>query len=252
MKSIAPETDIARLKSDQPLAHQVDFDSMDWLNLIMGVRDALHANLAESDVDRLVTLDELVARISAGFRQHCSPSPLSACESPGVSTRRYRLADGRQVTVRPIRAEDAPLEADFVRHLSSESRYYRFMVTVNELPQAKLKYLTEVDQDRHVALVATEIRGPEEVEVGVARYVIAPDNRRCEFAIAVDDAWQSSGLSGILMASLIRHAKARGLAEMEGFIMSANHKMLKFARQMGFHPLRDADDRTTIHVLRTL
>jgi acetyltransferase len=252
MRSIAPEIDIGRLRSDQPLTRQVDLDSMDWLNLIMGLRDALQADLAESDVDRFVTLDELVARISATRREHGSPSPQAVSAGPDESTHNYRLADGRQVTVRPIRAEDAPLEADFVQHLSSESRYYRFMVTVNELPQAKLKYLTEVDQDHHVALVATEMRGEQEVEVGVARYVVGADSARCEFAIAVDDAWQGSGLSGILMASLIRHAKTCGLTEMEGFIMSANHKMLKFARQMGFHSQRDADDRTTIHVLRTL
>ena len=144
------------------------------------------------------------------------------------------------------------MEADFVRHLSSESRYYRFMVSLNELPQAKLAYLTEVDQDHHVALVAIETLPEGEVEVGAARYVIAPGSTRCEFAIAVGDAWQGSGLSGILMAALIRHAKARGLTEMEGFVLTANHKMLRFARQLGFTLHRDTDDRDTIHVVRKL
>lgn len=252
MRSIAPEIDLARLRSDQALTDQIDLDSMDWLNLIAGLRDATQVNLTESDIGRSVTLDQMVACISARLGDPGSPLPQGTPASPDESSRIYRLSDGRQVTVRPIRAEDAPLEADFVRHLSSESRYYRFMVSLNELPQAKLKYLTEVDQDHHVALVAMEIREGSEVEVGVARYIIAPASTRCEFAIAVDDAWQGSGLSGILMAALIHHARARGLTEMEGFILAANHKMLRFARQLGFSLRRDSDDRDTIHVVRTL
>lgn len=252
MKSIAPEIDVGRLKPDQPLADQVGLDSMDWLNLITGLGDALHVNLAESELGRFVTLEDMVARISAKLGEHGTPSSQDAPASPDEAWRTYDLSDGRQVTVRPIRAEDAPLEADFVRHLSSESRYFRFMVGLNELPQSKLKYLTEVDQDQHVALVAMEAREEKEVEVGVARYVITPASTRCEFAIAVDDAWQGSGLSGILMAALIRHARARGLTEMEGFILTANHKMLRFARQLGFSLHRDPDDRDTIHITRKL
>lgn len=252
MKSISPEIDFAQLRSDQPLADQVDLDSMDWLNLITALCDELQVNLSESDVGRFVTLDEMVACISARLCEHGSPSSQGTSASLDELKRTYLLADGRQVTVRPIRAEDAPLEAEFVRHLSRESRYYRFMVSLNELSQAKLKYLTEVDQDHHMALVAMEIREGVEVEVGVARYVVAPASTRCEFAIAVADAWQGSGLSGILMGALIHHARARGLTEMEGFILSANHKMLRFARQLGFSLHRDTDDWDTIHVERKL
>lgn len=252
MKSIAPETDVGRLSGDQPLAGQVDLDSMDWFNMVAGLRDRLHVDLAESDVGRFVTLDEMVARVSARLCGQGGPSAQGTAAGTDESNRSYRLSDGRQVNVRPIRAEDAPLEADFVRHLSSDSRYYRFMATLNELPQAKLKYLTDVDQDHHVALVAMETREGREVEVGVARYVIAPDSTRCEFAIAVDDAWQGSGLSGILMAALIDHARDRGLTEMEGFILSANHKMLRFARQLGFSLHRDPDEPGTTHAVRKL
>jgi acyl carrier protein len=53
---------------------------------------------------------------------------------------------GRFLTVESI--------VDFVRRLSSLSRYQRFMVMLKELPPAKLAELTHVDQDHHVALVA--------------------------------------------------------------------------------------------------
>ncbi len=75
---------------------------------------------------------------------------------------------------------------------------------------------------------------------------------RCEFAIAAVDSWQGSGLAGSLMAALMDSARKKGLTEMEGFVLAANHKMLKFARQLGFVQHRDADDRETVHGVRTL
>ncbi len=38
------------------------------------------------------------------------------------------LTDGTTIKMRPIRPEDAAIEQDFVRNLSDESRYFRFML----------------------------------------------------------------------------------------------------------------------------
>ena len=147
-----------------------------------------------------------------------------------------------------MRADDKPLEADFVRRLSSESRYERFMATVRELSPAKLAYLTEVDQVRHVALVAVVDPGGTPAIVGVVRYVVDPAGTSCEFAIAVDDGWHHSGLAGILMGHLVEVARARGLEAMEGFVLAANPAMLRLARQLGFASHHDPADRDTVRV----
>jgi acetyltransferase len=126
------------------------------------------------------------------------------------------------------------------------------MVTVSELPQSKLKYLTEVDQVRHVALVATTERDGHEALVGVARYVVDPSGSSCEFAAAVDDAWQGSGVAGILMNGLIGVARASGLKTMEGIVLATNARMLKFTRQLGFSVQRDPEDRSLLRAVRTL
>ncbi len=144
------------------------------------------------------------------------------------------------------------MEADFVRHLSGETRYKRFMLTLRELSHAKLRYLTDVDQSQHVALVATVEEDGKEVEVGVVRYIVDPAGTGCEFAIALDDAWQGSGLAGILMHALIDIARSRGLATMEGIVLSTNARMLKFTRQLGFRLEHDPEDRTTVRVVRSL
>lgn len=254
LKSIAPELDIGELKSDQPLRRQVDLDSMDWMNVVAGLHEKLDVDIVPGDYGSIATLDGLVACVAAHLVASVGgpggEGAAAAC--PPGQVRQLTLFDGRQVCIRPIRPDDAKIEADFVRHLSTESRYERFMVSMNELSPAKLKYLTNVDYEHHMALVATETGTGSEVEVGVGRYVVAPGTTRCEFAIAVDDAWQGSGLAGTLMAALIDDARKKGLTEMEGFVLSANHKMLKFAQQLGFSLKHDPDDWQTVHVMRKL
>lgn len=252
LKAIAPELDAASLRPDQPLRRQVDLDSMDWLNVVAGLHDMLHVDLAQGDPGSVDTLDELLAlvgsRLSAGA---AAADRASVSPSDGLG-RNHRLPDGRQVCIRPIRPDDAQREADFVRHLSSESRYGRFMVGMAELSPTKLRYLTNVDNEHHVALVATEVGSGKEIEVAVARYVVTPGTHSCEFAIAVDDAWQGSGLAGILMADLMEVARSKGISQMEGFVLASNHKMLKFVRQLGFGVKLDPEDRQTVLIARPL
>ena len=171
---------------------------------------------------------------------------------PVELVRQRYLFDGTPVTIRPIRADDKPMEQEFVQHLSADSRYKRFMSTLKELPPGKLKYLTEIDYVRHLALVAIIRREAQDVEIGVARYVAGPQGDDCEFAIAIDDEWQGSGVAGILMLSLIDAARARGMRRMEAFILASNDKMIKFARQLGFDVRRDADDPGMMHAQRSL
>ena len=55
------------------------------------------------------------------------------------------LRDGTAVTLRPISAGDAQGEATFVRNVSDESRYYRFMEHLHELSPGLLSHLIEID-----------------------------------------------------------------------------------------------------------
>lgn len=61
LKSIAPEVDADELRGDRPLRNQVDLDSMDWLNFLLGLHEKLRVDIPEADYARLVTLDDVVA-----------------------------------------------------------------------------------------------------------------------------------------------------------------------------------------------
>src|SRR5512133_487083 len=155
-------------------------------------------------------------------------------EYPEHLIRHRALFNGTPVTIRPIRGEDSGMEQEFVRHLSEDSRYFRFMGSLRELPEKKLRSFTNIDYLRHMAFVATIAQEGREIEIGAARYVATEAPGTCEFAIVVDDAWQGSGVAGLLMISLIHAARENGYKTMEGIVLANNYKMLKFARQLGF------------------
>ena len=59
--SIAPEVEAAELRGDRPLRSQVDLDSMDWLNFLLGLNKRLQVEIPEADYAKLVTLDDVLA-----------------------------------------------------------------------------------------------------------------------------------------------------------------------------------------------
>jgi len=58
---IAPEVVPAELDPATPLRDQVDLDSMDWLNFLVGLHERLGVDIPEADYRRLVTLEDLFA-----------------------------------------------------------------------------------------------------------------------------------------------------------------------------------------------
>ncbi|HYR00663.1 MAG TPA: acyl carrier protein [Casimicrobiaceae bacterium] len=61
LRRIAPEIAADALDGRKPLRDQVDLDSMDWLNFLVGLHTKLGIDIPESDYAKLVTLDDLVA-----------------------------------------------------------------------------------------------------------------------------------------------------------------------------------------------
>ena len=153
---------------------------------------------------------------------------------PHHLVKEIQLADGSNMTVRPIRPEDADMEQEFVRQLSAQSRYFRFMQTVNELTADMLVRFTQLDYNREMALIAVQDKNGKEVELGVTRYVMNPDGQSCEFALVVADAWQNKGIGGQLLGLLIEAAQDRGFRSMSGEILADNQKMIALCKRLGF------------------
>jgi acetyltransferase len=214
--------------------------------------------LVEMDINPLIADERGAVAVDARIVvDYYAPSPdryahMAIYPYPAHLVTRWQLADGTDITVRPIRPEDAEIEQAFVRGLSAESRYMRFMQTLQELSPTMLVRLTQIDYDREMALIATVEREGEEVELGVARYAINPDGRSCEFAIVIADAWRRKGIGSRLMTQLMEAAKARGIKTMEGEILANNAQMLSLCRTLGFTVHTSPEDVNVKVVHRTL
>lgn len=66
--SIAPEVEADELRADKPLRNQVDLDSMDWLNFLLGLHEKLAVDIPEADYAKLVTLNDVLAYLGARVR----------------------------------------------------------------------------------------------------------------------------------------------------------------------------------------
>jgi acetyltransferase len=161
---------------------------------------------------------------------------------PSHLTTQFQAPDGTTVRLRPIKPEDAEMEQEFVKGLSAEAKYYRFMNTLRELSQAQLIRLTQIDYDREMAFVALAEQEDGEKEIGVARYATNPDGESCEFAIVVADAWQGKGVARRLMGELIETARSSGLKYMNGDFLAENSRMIKFVGNLGFIITQHPDD----------
>jgi acetyltransferase len=171
---------------------------------------------------------------------------------PTHLVRKLQLNDGTDIVVRPIRPEDAEMEDRFVRELSDESRYFRFMNQLQELSQEMLVRFTQIDYHYEMALiVVTTVDGKDE-QIGVARYTTNLDKTSCEFALTVSDNWQHRGIGHILMRDLMDVARDRDLSEMEGQVLSNNSKMLELVQSLGFKVSNSPDDPSIKQVVARL
>jgi acyl carrier protein len=62
---IAPEADLASLRPDVAFREQLDLDSMDLLNFVVGLHAALGVEIPEADYPKLATLDACVEYLAS-------------------------------------------------------------------------------------------------------------------------------------------------------------------------------------------
>ncbi len=149
---------------------------------------------------------------------------------------------GQSITIRPIRFSDTEMEADFVRRLSPESRHFRFLGGMRELPESLLKKLCDVDGHHSMAFVATVEQDGKEIEVGVSRFAPNSEDDVREMAITVADEWQHKGLGSILATQLIDFAKGHGIRQLYSLDLADNTAMRHLAKDLGMQAKRDPED----------
>ena len=139
-----------------------------------------------------------------------------------AARRTVALAGGGSILIRPVEPRDARLLNACFEHLSAVSRYRRFLTTIDHLSKQQITYLTDVDHERHEALVALDaVTGDG---VGIARSVRdLEDPRRAEVTIVVADLWQGHGVGSGLIERLAARAQAAGVERFTARMLIGNH-----------------------------
>jgi acyl carrier protein len=65
LSDVAPELEPGSLDPQVELRSQLDLDSMDFLNFVLGLHKALGVDIPEADYRKLATLDGCVAYLAA-------------------------------------------------------------------------------------------------------------------------------------------------------------------------------------------
>lgn len=146
----------------------------------------------------------------------------------------WRLKDGTEVLLRPIRPEDEPLEAELIRGFSDETSRLRFFHVIRDITHEMLVRFCNIDYDREMAIIAEHTEGGKKRNIGVGRLIIEPGDKRAEFAIVVADEFQGKGLGTKLVDMLIGIGEDKGLESIYGIALPDNRKIIDLCRALGF------------------
>ena len=219
----------------------VDLDAIYFLlirfaYLVMDFPEITEVDLNPFAVDELggVVLDARMAIAPPPSSYKRAYDHLVISPYPSQYIHRYTMANGTEVTLRPIRPEDEPLEAGLFTRLSRESIYFRFFGYIPQVDHDFLTRFTHIDYDREMAIVAETLLDGQRAIIAVVRVVGDNWKGEAEYAIVVADAWQRQGLGSEMTDFIVRIARDRGFTRLYGTFLKANVAMEHLFRSKGF------------------
>jgi acetyltransferase len=211
--------------------------------------------IMELDINPLIADDRGVIAVDARIKVEISHqlipySHMAIHPYPHELTSHWQLPNGTEITIRPIRPEDADMEKDFVHNLSERSKYFRFMQALQELTPEMLVRFTQIDYDREMAFIA--VNKDDDKELGVGRYMMNPDGNSTDFALVVSDQYQGMGIGFRIMRALMQSAKHKGITKFEGEILTVNEPMLSLVKKLGFSIEPIEGEHEVVRVIKDL
>ncbi len=158
----------------------------------------------------------------------------------------WKLTDGTEVLLRPVRPEDEPMIGELLATVSAKTLHDRFLGEVFQFDHARLTRFTNIDYDREIAIVAELSRGKKKRVIGVGRLTGEADRGSGEFAAIVHDEFQGRGLGFKLIDVIIGIARDKGFTEIRGYISADNQRMLSLVETLGFTEVTCEDRVRTV------
>lgn len=145
----------------------------------------------------------------------------------------WRLRDGTEIMLRPVRPEDEPFLFELFGTLSKRTATERFFSPIKDWTHQMLTRFCNVDYDREIVIVAELREGEKRTIRGVSSLVVGA-GQRSEFAVLVHDDYQAKGLGWKLIDVLIGIGQERELEEIHGTVLTENTRMLALLKKLNF------------------
>ena len=183
--------------------------------------------------------------------EYTSPYPhLIITPYPTKYVMTWKMNDGTEVLLRPIRPEDEPAEHEMLMSLSEKTLRERFFQAIKHITHEMHVRFCNIDYDREMAIVAELRQGEKRRIIGIGRLILEPDSKKAEFAVVVHDDFHGKGLGYKLVDMMIGIAQEKGLDETYALVQSDNTKMLAVCRKLGcsIEPLPDKLSKVTLQL----
>ncbi|MBV8207603.1 MAG: bifunctional acetate--CoA ligase family protein/GNAT family N-acetyltransferase [Acidobacteria bacterium] len=204
--------------------------------------------------DGLLALDARIVLFPASVPRDQLPRP-AIRPYPAQYVRDFRMKDGQEVLIRPIRPEDEPLMVQFHRTLSERSVYLRYFQISNLDRRTAHDRLTRIcftDYDRDIVLLAVARNSAgEPFVVGVGRLSKLHGANEAEFAMLVSDQYQRRGLGTELLNRVTEIARQEGLRRVSALILRENREMQAVGERLGY-VIKGTDDPAVVLALKDL
>lgn len=150
----------------------------------------------------------------------------------------WTMKSGREVIIRPIRAEDEPLMQRFHATLSDRSVYLRYlspMLLSERVTHERLSRVCHSDYARELALVVDVEEAGQRAIVAVGRLSkFRGEDEDARLSMLVSDHYQGEGLGVELVRRLIAAAKHEKIKHIIAVMSPENEPMQKLCSKVGF------------------
>ena len=217
------------------------------------------SSIAEIDINPLIASPERLLALDARIVLH-DPAKQKEVPQPAIRpypmqyVSRWKMKDGREVTIRPIRPEDEPLMAEFHRTLSDRTVYLRYFASLTlsaRIAHERLLRICFGDYDREMVLVAEHHLqdGSSPRIVGVGRLNKLGTRNGAEVAVLVADEYQNLGLGFRLLSGVVQVARDERLGRVSSEMLRDNLGMQVLSKRLGFRLRTHSDGQSLAAVL---
>ncbi len=188
--------------------------------------------------ERLLALDARVVLHPPSMKPEQLPKP-AIRPYPSQYVTQWRMKDGREATIRPIRPEDEPLMVDFHGTLSERTVYLRYFSAMSlgkRVDHERLLRICFGGYDREIVLVADAkdpATGNHKI-LGVGRLNKLHTEKEAEVAVLVSDPYQQQGVGTELLRCCLEVAKKEKLSRLVAELLFDNVGMERLFKKFHF------------------